>query len=197
MAAKHRKPEESGSKPIAQDLLLVGKFGGPQGVKGEIRIRSFTADPMAIASYGPLTDSTGTQVYRVLQARPAKNDMVIVRVDGVSDRTEAEMLTNRDLYIPRNLLPEPEEDEFYHADLIGLAARLQNGLHFGKVMKIENYGAGDILEVLTENNETTLIPFIKIHVPLINQAEGFLIVEPPELVEPDDEENSNEMKKPN
>lgn len=182
-ARKNASAKSGAKKPAKDNLLLVGRFGAPQGVQGEVRIRSFTADPMAVATYGPLSDAKGTQFYRVLEARPAKNDTVIARIEGVTSRTEAEKLTNRDLYIPRHRLPEPEEEEFYYADLIGLEARGPNGNHFGRVINLENFGAGDILEIRLPEGDTHLIPFTKLNVPVIDKEAGFLIVIPPQEVD--------------
>ncbi|MCC2096632.1 MAG: ribosome maturation factor RimM [Hyphomicrobiales bacterium] len=163
----------------ASGLLLVGKFGGAQGVRGEIRLRSFTQDPLAIAAYQTLLDSSRQRRFRIKKARLLKDAVLIVQVEGVSDRTAAEALTNIDLYIRRDDLPEPDEDEFYHTDLVGLDARLADGTVFGSVLRIENFGAGDILEIRQPDGEEVMLAFTKANVPEIDIAGGFLIVQPP------------------
>jgi 16S rRNA processing protein RimM len=173
----------------ASGLLLVGKFGGAQGVRGEIRVRSFTQDPLAIAEYHNLLDASGQRRFRILKARPYKDGVLIAQVEGVSDRTAAEALTNLDLYIRRDDLPEPDEDEFYHADLIGLEARLEDGTVYGTVLRVENYGAGDILEIQRHGAEEIMLVFSKANVPHVDIAGGFVTINPPAEIEappPDD-----------
>ncbi|MBM3606906.1 MAG: 16S rRNA processing protein RimM [Alphaproteobacteria bacterium] len=164
-------------------LILAGKFGAPHGVRGEIRLRSFTADPLAIAGYGALVDSTGQRKFRIESARPVKNDMLVVRVTGIHNRNEAETLTNLDVFADRSALPPPGNDEFYLADLEGLEARLADGSHFGRVTRIENYGAGDILIITRPDNSEEMISFIEINVPEVNPAGGYLVVSPPASID--------------
>ena len=186
-AAAHPAKPPADSKP-ASGLLLVGKFGGAQGVRGEIRVRSFTQEPLAIAEYKTLLDSSGQRPFRILKARPYKDGVLIAQVEGVSDRTAAEALTNLDLYIRRDDLPEPDEDEFYHADLIGLEARLEDGTVFGTVLRVENYGAGDILEIKRMDGDEVMLLFSKANVPHVDIARGFVTVNPPAEIEAPPEE---------
>jgi 16S rRNA processing protein RimM len=160
--------------------VLLGVFGAAHGVKGELRLKSYTADPLAIASYAPLTGEDGRAIV-IRSARPLKGDMLVVSIDGVSDRGAAEALTNRHVYAPREALGTAgEEDEFFHADLIGLAAVTAEGSPFGRVVAVHEFGAGDILEIAPEGGgPALLLPFSKAVVPTIDVAAGHLVVLPP------------------
>lgn len=171
------EPARAGVPKDEGDFILVGRFGAPQGVRGEIRIKSFTRDPLAIAAYGPLWD--GERERRVLHARPLREDMIAATLEGVTDRDAAAALTGRDLYLRRAALPPPEEEEFYVADLIGLAAVDEAGAAIGVVRDVLNYGAGDILEVAPPEGETLLFPFTKAVVPAIDMAGRRLVLVPP------------------
>jgi 16S rRNA processing protein RimM len=166
-------------------LVLLGRFGAPHGVRGEIRLQSFTGDPLAIATYGPLTDKSGAKSVTLISVRPQGKDMLVARVKDVADRTGAEALTGLELYIAREKLPAPDdEDEFYLADLVGLRAETRAGDALGRVIALRNFGAGDILEVApTTGGETLMYPFTKAVVPIVNVAEGRVVIEPPEEIE--------------
>ncbi len=168
-----------------KSLILLGRFGAPHGVRGEIRLQSYTGDPLAIGAYGPLTDKSGAKSFKLLSVRPQGKDMLVARVAGVADRTGAEALTGVELYISRDRLPAPEdEDEFYLADLVGLRAETRGGEHIGAVVALRNFGAGDILEVAPQaGGETLLFPFTKAVVPVVSVSEGRVIIEPPEEIE--------------
>ncbi len=155
--------------------ILVGRFGAPQGVRGEIRIKSFTADPMSIAGYGPLTDETGTRAFEIERARPLKDDMIVARVKGLGDRDAARALTGLALYVAREELPPPDEDEFYIADLLGLTAVTPEGETLGTVKNVLNFGAGDILEI-SGASETLLAPFTRAHAPTLDFAARRIVV---------------------
>ena len=164
-------------------LVLVGRFGAPQGVHGEVRVQSFTADPKAIGAYGPLTDARGAEVFAFERLRPMKDDMLVVKVKGVETRDAARVLTGVDLFARRDRLPEPSKDEFYVDDLIGLMAVRADGRALGHIAAVPNYGAGDILEIAPEGGgEPLLLPFTKPFVPAIDFAGGKIVVEPPEEV---------------
>eukprot|EP01037_Dinobryon_pediforme_P013663 gene13663-13779_t len=122
------------------DLVLVGIFGAAHGVRGEIRLKSYTQDPAAIGDYGPLSAKTG-QIFELLTLRFVKDDMFVVRIKGVTDRNGAEALTNTELFVPRSQLPPPDDDEFYYSDLIGLRAETPDGVLLGHVRSVENFGA--------------------------------------------------------
>ncbi len=168
---------------MAKELVLVGKFGAAHGIKGEVRLQSFTGDPAAIKSYGPLSDVKGRQ-FILTSLRPVKGDLFVARVEGIRDRTAAEALVNLELFVPRAALPPPDEDEFYLADLIGLDARDLSGSRVGTILNLLNFGGGDILEVVPEGGgETLLLPFTKEVVPEIDLAHRFVTIVPPVEIE--------------
>jgi 16S rRNA processing protein RimM len=173
-----------------KNLVLLGRFGAPHGVRGEIRLQSFTGDPLAIGSYGPLTDKRGAKSFTLTSVRPQGKDMLVARVAGVDDRTGAEALTGVELFIARDKLPAPEDDdEFYLVDLVGLRAETRAGAEIGRVVALRNFGAGDILEVAPAGGgETLMFPFTRAVVPVVSVAEGRVVIEPPEEVEGEDEQ---------
>jgi 16S rRNA processing protein RimM len=170
-------------------MILMGRIGAAHGVKGEVRIQSFTEDPMALVDYGPLATSKPGLTVTILSARTTTN-VLVARLEGVNDRNAAEKLNGVELFVDRALLPEPEnDDDFYHADLIGLAARLSDGSEIGKVTAVPNYGAGDLIEIRDpRSGDTYLYPFTKAVVPEVRIAEGYLIIDPPIEAEPGEEE---------
>jgi 16S rRNA processing protein RimM len=159
--------------------ICLGQIGAAHGVRGEVRLWSFTADPEAIAAYGPLETEDG-RVVQIKSLRAAK-DHFVASLKGISDRAAAERLTNVKLYVARERLPEPSEpDEFYHADLIGLAVVDRDGAIRGTVVAVHNFGAGDLIEVKpTEGRITQLLPFDEATVPVVDLTAGRLIVEIP------------------
>lgn len=178
--------------PTAQsskdELICVGLVGSARGLKGELRVKSFTADASALASYGPLTDETGTKVFE-LKVTGKHKEQLVVRIKGVNDRTAAEALNGQKLYIERGLLPKPEEDEFYFSDLQGLDAELLDGTPFGRVIEADDFGGGPFIEVKTKSHGTVLVPFTKAAVPVVDVAAGRLVIDLPlGLLEPGDPE---------
>ncbi len=171
------------------NLILLGTIGAAHGIKGEVRITSHTQDPEAIASYGPLSTDRGTLTITIEAARLQKN-VLIARLTGIRDRDAAEKLNGISLFVERDKLPEPDdEDDFYHADLIGLDARLDSGVSIGRVIALHNHGAGDLIEVQDElKGDTFLFPFTKSVVPTIRIADGYLVIAPPLDAEPGEEE---------
>lgn len=167
----------------------MGRIGAAHGIKGEVRVQSFTEEPLALKGYGPFTTNRPGLTIEIENARGTTN-MLVARIKGVPDRTAAERLNGVELYVDRALLPEPEdEDDFYHADLIGLRAQLVDGAVIGKVSAIPNFGAGDILEVRADNGaETFLFPFTRAAVPEIHLKDGYLIIDPPTEADPGEEE---------
>lgn len=152
-------------------------IGAAHGIKGELRVKTFTGDPAAIGSYGPLFAQDG-RIFEILSVRP-QGDVVVVRFKGVGDRTAAEKLTGTALYVDRSALPdELDEDEFYHADLVGLTVRDAAGAVLGKVKAVQNYGGGDILELTLASGREALVPFTAAAVPQVALSAGFLIVDP-------------------
>lgn len=169
---------------MAKDRILVGRFGAPHGVGGELRLYSFTGVPEAIASYQPLLDETGNRQFSILNLRPVKGNVFIAKVAGVGDRTSAAGLTNTELYVPRESLPRIGDEEFYFADLIGLKAVTGAGEEFGSVVDILNFGGGDILEIAPRcGGSTVLLPFKKEIFPHIDLEAGRLLIAPPVEIE--------------
>jgi 16S rRNA processing protein RimM len=159
--------------------VCLGQIGAAHGVRGEVRLRSFTADPSAIVSYGPLETEEG-RIVEIESLRPAK-DHFVARLTGIRDRDAAVQLANIKLYVPRERLPAPEAaDEFYHADLVGLAVVDRSGQKLGTVVAVHNFGAGDLIEMRqAEGNATQLLPFDEATVPEVDLAAGRLVVELP------------------
>ena len=156
--------------------VCVARLGAAHGVRGEVKLWSFTADPVAVATYGPFETADG-RVVEIEALRPAK-EFFVARLKGVADRDAAERLRNAELYVPRERLPAPEDtDEFYHADLIGLAVVDTAGAAVGTVVALHNFGAGDIIEVRrVEGRETVMLPFTHAAVPEIDMAAGRIVV---------------------
>jgi 16S rRNA processing protein RimM len=166
--------------PAKLDRVLIGEIGRPQGLNGEVRIRSFTAEPGAIADYGLLEDETGARRLEIESLRCTPNALT-ARIKGVASRDDAEALAGTKLYIPRSRLPEREEDEWYHSDLIGLSAINQDSLAVGTVIAVHNFGAGDLLEIRpASGGATLLIPFTRDTVPEVDVEGGWLKVVPPD-----------------
>jgi 16S rRNA processing protein RimM len=164
------------------DEVLVGVFGAPHGVRGEIRLKSYTQDPTTIAAFVALHDASGRE-FVLTAARPLKDDLLVVRVKGVADRDAAQKLTHVKLFVARKELPPPDEDEFYCRDLIGLRAETRDGVLLGTIVAVPNYGAGDILEVAPPAGETLLFPFTRAVVPHIDLAGGRVTIEPPQEID--------------
>jgi 16S rRNA processing protein RimM len=169
---------------MVKDLILVGRFGAAHGVRGEVRLKSFTKAPGAIAGYAPLLDASGTRCFKIKSLRSLKEDLFAARVEGILDRAGAESLTNVEIFASRAAFPEAEADEFYLADLIGLAALNESGDLFGRVVDVHNFGGGDILEIApAAGGETLLLAFTKEIVPDIDVKAGRLIIAPPDEIE--------------
>lgn len=164
---------------VRDERVLLGEIGAAQGLKGEVRIRSFTEDEAAIADYRPLEDEHGREV--TIEALRVTPKALIARVKGVTTREGAEALTGTKLYVPRSRLPEREEEEWYHSELIGLAVLDRDGGTIGRVVAIQNFGAGDLLELTpASGGPTVLVPFTRDTVPEIDVEGGRLTLVPPE-----------------
>ncbi len=160
------------------DRICVAQIGGAHGIRGEVKLKPFTADPMAVAKYGPLETEDGSMNLEIETVRPAKGHLV-ARFRGVGDRNAAERLTNVRLFVSRTRLPPPAADEFYHVDLIGLEAVTADGAEVGTVVAIHDFGAGDILELQPPDGGTTLmVPFNAAFVPSLDLAGGRIVVAP-------------------
>jgi 16S rRNA processing protein RimM len=153
--------------------ILVGEILKAHGLKGEVKLKSFTDDPLAIASYGPFSASDGERL-TLVSLRPGPGAL-LAKFEGVGDRDRAEALRGLKLYVDRDVLPKPETDEFYHADLIGLAARDPSGAEIGRVNAIYDFGAGDVIEIIRQNESAPLLlPFTDDMVPEVNVEAGFV-----------------------
>ena len=173
-------------KPIPGSVCL-GVITGARGVRGEIKIKPFTDEPLALDRYGPLHDGRGNRL--AVKPRALAKGLVLATVEGVSDRAEADSIKGAGLYIEREILPEPEEDQFYHADLIGLAAIGTDGRDFGEVRGVFDFGAGDVLELADSVHGVLMVPFTKVCVPAVNVVAGRVVVDPPlGLLEPGESE---------
>lgn len=168
-----------GADPIeATCRVCVGIVTGPQGVQGAVRIKSFTEVPADIAGYGPLADEAGLRRFELHICGSAKG-VLIARLAGVEDRSQAEALRGLRLYLPRSALPPTAPEEYYHADLIGLEAVLEDGTPVGRVRAIHDFGAGDTLELTRPGAPPVMVPFTRAVVPIIEPGEGRLVLNPP------------------
>jgi 16S rRNA processing protein RimM len=167
------------------DRLCVGVVIGAHGVKGQLRIKSFTADPLDLIRYGRLETEAGA-VWRLQGASAGVKGVVTARVDAIGDHTQAEAVKGVKLYVDRAALPAPDEEEFYVADLVGLAAWSKEGAELGTVTAVFDFGAGDIIEV-TGPAGALLLPFTRTVVPVVDLAGGRVVIDPP-LAEEDEEE---------
>lgn len=159
---------------MATQRILVGEIGRPHGVRGLVRVQSFTAQPADIAGYGPLSDESGGKTFVLHWLADG-----LARIDGIADRDAAAKLTGTRLYVSRDSLPQPDDDEFYLSDLIGLTARDADGQEIGQVRAVEDFGAGSFLTIVTEGGKEVLLPFTRAAVPEVKVAEGWLLVVPP------------------
>ncbi|HVV63462.1 MAG TPA: ribosome maturation factor RimM [Pseudolabrys sp.] len=162
------------------DRICVARIGAAHGVRGEVKLWSFTEDPAAVATYGPLETKDGKRTLEIESLRAAK-DHFVARLAGVNDRDTAEALCNVELYIPRDRLPEIEEtDTFYHADLVGLSAITRSGAALGTVTAVHNFGAGDVIEIApTDGGEPLLLPFTTATVPTVDLKARRIVVDMP------------------
>jgi 16S rRNA processing protein RimM len=165
--------------PAATRLVLVGQVAGAFGVRGEVRVTAFTQSPEALFDYGPLLGASGEAVLTLVSGRAEKGALV-ARAREVETREQAQALRGLRLYIPRDRLPPPDEDEFYLADLIGLAAVSPAGVALGRVKSVHNFGAGDLLEIEPPDGAATWwAPFTFAVAPEVRIAEGVVIIDRP------------------
>jgi 16S rRNA processing protein RimM len=164
--------------------ICVARIGAPHGVRGAVKLWTFTEDPLAVKRYGPLATKDGARRFEVTHAREAKGHLVAT-LKGVATREDAERLNGIELYIARDKLPAIDADEYYHADLIGLAAVNAADEPIGRVIAIHNFGAGDIIEVAPPNGATLLLPFTNAVVPTVDLAKGRVVIELPAEIEGD------------
>lgn len=165
---------------MGETRLCLGAITGAHGVRGDVRIKTFTATPEAIGDYGPLQDEAGAEKFEISRLRAVRYG-VVAAIKGITDRGAAEALKGTRLYISRAALPQPEREEYYHADLIGITAIYTNGAPAGAVKAVHDFGAGDVLEI--ENGKTLFVPFTCEAVPRIDLDEGVLTVAPPDFLD--------------
>ncbi|HEV7602510.1 MAG TPA: ribosome maturation factor RimM, partial [Bradyrhizobium sp.] len=156
------------------ERICVARIGAPHGVRGAVKLWTFTEDPLAVKTYGPLLTKDGARSFEVATAREAKGHLVAT-LKGVATREDAERLNGVELYVARERLPATEQDEFYHADLIGLAAVDSANAPLGRVIAIHNFGAGDIIEIAPPQGTTLLLPFTNAVVPTVDLAGGRVV----------------------
>jgi 16S rRNA processing protein RimM len=165
--------------------ICVARIGAAHGVRGAVKLWTFTEDPLAVKHYGPLTTKDGTRQFEVATAREA-NGYLVATLKGIATREEAERLNGVDLYIAREKLPDTDEDEYYHADLIGLDAVSAADEPIGRVIAIHNFGAGDIIEIAPPHGTTMLLPFTNAVVPTVDLGSGRVVIVLPQEVDGDD-----------
>ena len=159
-----------------QNPILLGVVGGAHGIKGEVRIKSFTEDPTDIKAYGPLFDAKGNR-YTIRTARIQKN-VVVVTINEIAYRNGAELLNGTELFVDRSALPEDDEDEFYQSDIVGMAVESVDGAAIGTVIAFHDFGAGEVIEIKPERGSSVMIPFSEAAVPDIDVERRVMIVEP-------------------
>jgi 16S rRNA processing protein RimM len=164
--------------------ICIARIGAAHGVRGAVKLWAFTDDPLAVQTYGPLATKDGTRQFEVATAREAKGHLVAT-LKGIATREDAERLNGIELYVARDKLPTTDEDEYYHADLIGLAAVTAAGEPLGRVIAIHNFGAGDIIEIAPPHGATMLLPFTNAVVPSVDLAAGRVVIELPAEIEGD------------
>lgn len=164
----------------ANDRVCLGVIVGAQGVRGEVRIKPFTAEPEDIGAYGPVSDKGASRIFD-MKIRGQAKGVVIAALKGVDDRNAAEALKGTELYVDRARLPAPDdEDTFYHADLVGLAAEDENGKPVGQVAAVFDHGAGDVLDIRLADGKLITVPFTKAVVPVVDLAAKRIVVAMPE-----------------
>jgi 16S rRNA processing protein RimM len=165
--------------------ICVARIGAAHGVRGAVKLWTFTEDPLAVKAYGPLLTKDGARQFEVTHAREAKGHLVAT-LKGIATREDAERLNGIELYIARDKLPATSEDEYYQADLIGLAAVDAANEPLGRVIAIHNFGAGDIIEIAPTLGATMLLPFTNAVVPSVDLEGGRVVIELPKEIEGDD-----------
>lgn len=177
-----------------KNRVLLGEITGVHGIRGDVLVRTYTEAPEAIASYGPLTDQSGTKKFSLSIVRVTDKG-IVAKVEGIADRTAAEALRGTKLFVARDQLPEPETAEYYHTDLIGLKAVAEDGSELGEIVSVQNFGAGDLLELKPlSGSATEFIPFEDQWVPRVDLDARVVVINRPQLSDPDepgDDEETN------
>ena len=168
--------------PQPKAKICIGVVVGAHGVKGAVRIKPFTAEAGAIAAYGPVSDESGARRFTVTVLGHGRG-AVTAQLSGIADRAGAAALAGLRLYVPRSVLPATAAEEFYHADLIGLAAEWADGSQAGRVAAVRDHGAGSYLEIVGSDGRLLIVPFTRWAVPVVDLAAGKVVVAPPEEIE--------------
>lgn len=164
---------------MAEDTIIVGSFAGAFGVHGDVRLKSFCADPEAIADYTPLMRADGETITTIVIKGQTKGSL-IARVDGVTTKEDADALRGMDLIAKRDQLPSLPDDEFYHTDLMGLTAYDTGGAELGRVKAVQSNGADDLLEIVSPaQKDSVLVPFTKKIVPTVDLVSRRIVLDPP------------------
>ncbi|SHI15563.1 ribosome maturation factor RimM [Bradyrhizobium erythrophlei] len=169
--------------------ICIARIGAAHGVRGAVKLWTFTEDPLAVMQYGALATKDGARSFEVANAREAKGHLVAT-LKGIATREDAERLNGIELYVAREKLPATDDDEYYHADLIGLTAVNAANEPLGRVIAIHNFGAGDIIEIAPPHGATMLLPFTNAVVPSVDLAAGRVVIELPAEIEGDTPEDS-------
>jgi 16S rRNA processing protein RimM len=169
---------------MSSKYIELAAIAGAHGIKGEVLLRLFGEEPESLTNYGPLTDENGQASFTVKSLKPGRKNLLIARIEEIKDRNQAEALKSTKLYIERDKLPTPSDDEFYYADLIGLDARLEDGSIYGKVIQCVDFGAGDLLEIMPQNSQTSMyLSFTNETVPDVNITGGYITINLPSTTE--------------
>ncbi|PVA07590.1 ribosome maturation factor RimM [Thalassorhabdomicrobium marinisediminis] len=165
---------------MSDDTIVVGVLSGSFGVQGDVRLKSFCAEPEAIADYTPLTRADGREIATIVIKGQTKGSL-IARVDGIATKEEADALRGMEVFARRDQLPSLPDDEFYHADLVGCMTYDTGGAELGRVKAVQSNGADDLLEVVSpRHSDTVLVPFTKAIVPTVDLASGRIVIDPPQ-----------------
>ncbi len=200
MALEHGKPgggsrADGARQPVGTERVCVGMIVGAHGVRGAVRVKSFTQEPGDVAAYGALTDESGAKRY-ALKPVGAVRGVILAEVEGVADRNAAEALRGVRLYVERGRFPRLGANQFYHTDLIGLAAESADGAALGRVRAVDNYGAGDVIEIALAGGGSAVLPFNRRTVPVVDLAAGRIVVDPPEGLMPEPAKAKDKARRP-
>ena len=167
---------------MVESKVCVGVVTGAHGVRGQVRVKSFTQEPRDIAAYGPLRSTDGRRQFELHIIGAAKG-VLLARIDGIDDRDAAEALRGTEFFVARDALPDPDSNEFYHADLIGVAAVLGDGAPYGRVLALHDFGAGDMIEIERADGGVVVLAFTRAVVPEIDLPAGRIVVDPPNEID--------------
>jgi len=181
--------------PAPSDLVIVGAIAGAFGVRGEVRVRSFTTAPEGVVAYGTLYDASGAVALTPVRWRPIKDGLAVTARE-VTSREAAEALRNTALHVPRHVLPPPDDDEFYHVDLIGCRVEALDGAPLGAVVAVHDFGAGDLLAVRDATGRTMFLPFTLEAVPVVDVKARRIVATPPVAAAEDGDDADSEETDP-